>query len=177
MRLKFRPALLTDAPAIAAIVNSAYRGDSSRKGWTTEADILAGQRTDAQAIAELLNKPESWIVLGENLGDLKLLGSVHLERVHRDTCYFGMFAIEPEIQSQGLGKKMIQEAERFALEELQCRHMEMTVIALREELIAFYERRGYFRTGETRPFPYGNERFGIPLRDDITLSVLRKTLG
>lgn len=172
--IAFRIAVKQDAQAIADLVNSAYRGESSRSGWTTEADFLAGQRTDKQAVEEIIANPTQWFLLGER-GSV-LLGSVCLERFDPQRCYFGMFAVRPELQAQGIGKRFVLEAERFAREELRCSTMRMLVITLRSELIAWYERRGYRRTGELDAFPYGDEHFGIPLRDDLRFEVLTKSL-
>jgi len=169
--LRFRPAVAADIPAIVALVESAYRGDSGRRGWTTESDLLDGQRTDAAGVAALLNPPDSQVLLAEREG--RLLASCHIER-HGAEGYFGMFAVDPAQQGGGLGKAVLAEAERIAREDWHCRTMHMTVIVQRAELIAFYERRGYRRTGEYQPFPYGDARFGIPRRDDLRFEVLRK---
>jgi ribosomal protein S18 acetylase RimI-like enzyme len=170
-----RKASLPDARRIAALVNVAYRGQSSRQGWTTEADLLDGQRTDAQAIEEMLSAANQWILIAER--GIELIGSVHLEKVDAETCHFGMFVVKPDLQAQGLGKRFIAEAERFVRTELGCPTIQMLVISIRAELIAWYVRRGYRRTGERRPFPYGNDRFGIPLRADLEFDVLTKTFG
>jgi ribosomal protein S18 acetylase RimI-like enzyme len=167
----FRPATTADVPAIVALVESAYRGDSGRRGWTTESDLLDGQRTDAAGVAALLDQPHGMVLLAERDG--VLLASCHIER-HGDSGYFGMFAVDPAQQGGGLGKAVLAEAERIARESWECRAMHMTVIVQRAELIAWYERRGYRRTGEYQPFPYGDERFGIPRRDDLRFEVLRK---
>lgn len=172
--ITFRVAAKEDAQVIADLVNSAYRGESSRAGWTTEADFLAGQRTDKQAVEAIIASPTQWFLLGERDG--MLLGSVCLERVDSQRCYFGMFAVRPELQAQGIGKRFVAEAERHAHLALGCSTMRMLVITLRAELIAWYERRGYRRTGELDAFPYGDERFGIPLRDDLRFEVLTKNL-
>lgn len=168
---RFRPATLDDVPAIVALVESAYRGDSGRRGWTTESDLLDGQRTDAAGVAALLDQPDGMVLLAEQGGTL--LASCHIER-RGDSGYFGMFAVDPAQQGGGLGKGMLAEAERIACASWHCRAMHMTVIVQRAELIAWYERRGYRRTGEYQPFPYGDERFGVPRRDDLRFEVLRK---
>ena len=169
-----RTATTADIEAIVALVQSAYRGDSGRRGWTTEADLLDGSRTDAAEVAALLQHADSEILLAERDG--MLVASCHVQR-QGDSGYFGMFAVRPEQQAAGLGKFMLAAAERVARERWQCRAMVLTVIVQRAELIAWYARRGYRPTGEYRPFPYGNERFGIPRRDDLRFAVLRKALN
>jgi len=170
----FRPAQVADAPAIVALVESAYRGDSGRLGWTTESDLLDGRRTDVDGVAALLDQDGSVVLLAERDGEL--LACCHVER-QGEVGYFGMFAVNPLLQNGGIGKALLAEAERHAREHWQCLAMRMTVIEQRAELIAWYERRGYQRTGEFRPFPYGDERFGIPRRDDLRFEWLVKTLG
>jgi GNAT superfamily N-acetyltransferase len=172
--LTFRDAAPGDVPAIVALVESAYRGDSSRKGWTTEADILDGQRTDPDGVREVVESRGSRMLLAERDGTL--IACCQLE--HRgDVCYFGMFAVRPGLQGGGLGKVVMAEAERVAREDWGAATMEMTVISVRDELIEFYERRGYRRTGELSPFPYGDERYGLPQREDLAFERLVKTLG
>ena len=172
MELQFRNAVAADIPAIVTLVESAYRGEVSRAGWTTEADFLDGQRIDTAGVAADIGKTGSVIVLAEQNG--QLLACCHLENTG-EVCYFGMFSVAPHLQGDGIGKQLMQEAERVAL-AWQCTAMEMTVIDIRDELIAFYERRGYVRTGIKKPFPYGDARFGIPLRDDLRFEILRKDL-
>ena len=171
--LVFRAATVADVMAIVALVESAYRGDSSRKGWTTEADFLDGQRVDVAGVAEVIGTPGSRVLLAERDG--LLLACCHMER-QGDACYFGMFSVQPDLQGSGFGKMMMNEAERIARDEYKCAQMKMTVISIRDELIAWYERRGYHRTGVFKPFPYGDERFGIPKRDDLRFELLVKTL-
>ena len=172
--MSFRIAGPDDVEAIVALVESAYRGDSGRRGWTTESDLLDGQRTDAADVAATIARAGSHIVLLEENG--RLLASCHLER-QGEAAYFGMFAVDPAHQTGGLGKRLFGEAERIAREEWRCRAMEMTVIVQRPELIAWYERRGYHRTGHYKPFPYGDARFGMPRRDDLRFEVLSKSLA
>ena len=169
----FRLATSADVAAIVALVESAYRGDVSRKGWTTEADLLDGQRTDPAGVAELIAKPGSCMLLAERDG--ALLACANLEK-RGDAGYFGMFSVRPDLQGAGIGRAMLAEAERIARDDWQCREMQMTVISVRDELIAWYERRGYRRTGIHSPFPYGDARFGIPKREDLRFELLVKTL-
>ncbi|MFF5536755.1 GNAT family N-acetyltransferase [Streptomyces cinerochromogenes] len=171
--LTFRDATDADVDALVALVESAYRGDSSRAGWTTEADILDGQRTDPQGVLEVIKGPESRLLTVEQDG--RIVACCQLE--HRgDHAYFGMFAVSPAHQGSGLGKIVMAEAERLVRETWGATEMRMTVISVREDLIAWYERRGYRRTGKTQPFPYGDERFGIPLRPDLRFELLVKPL-
>ncbi|MGA5702962.1 GNAT family N-acetyltransferase [Peterkaempfera bronchialis] len=171
--LTFRTAVEADVPAVVALVESAYRGEN-RGGWTTEAHLLAGQRTDPQGVTEVITDEGSRLLAVERDGEL--LACCQLER-RGTTAYFGMFSVRPDRQGGGIGRAVLAEAERTAREEWHCSAMEMTVIVQREDLIAWYERRGYRRTGETLPFPYGDERFGLPLRPDLRFERLVKTLG
>ncbi|WP_328890494.1 GNAT family N-acetyltransferase [Streptomyces sp. NBC_00316] len=172
-QLTFRDATDADVPALVALIESAYRGDSSRAGWTTEADILQGQRTDPDGVRQVVGAPGSRLLVVER--DEVLIACCQLE--HRgEAAYFGMFAVRPDLQGGGLGKAVIAEAERTVQESWGATEMHMTVISVREELIGWYERRGYRRTGRRSPFPYGDDRFGIPQRDDLAFELLIKDL-
>ncbi|ARH90159.1 MULTISPECIES: GNAT family N-acetyltransferase [Streptomyces] len=172
--LTFRTALDADVPELVTLIESAYRGDASRAGWTTEADLLEGQRTDSDGVAAVVNADSGRLLIAERDGEL--IACCRLE--HRgDHAYFGMFAVRPDLQGGGLGKIIIAEAERTAVETWGVREMRMTVIRQRAELVAWYERRGYRRTGQFTPFPYGDERFGIPQVADLEFELLVKPLG
>jgi ribosomal protein S18 acetylase RimI-like enzyme len=174
MALTFRFAEACDVPAIVTLVESAYRGDASRAGWTTEADLIDGRRTDEQAVESVLAAPGSAMLLAE--ADSQLAGSCRLDRHADAEVYLGMFAVQPSRQGQGWGRQILAEAERVARLDWGASTMTMTVIAQRPELIAWYRRRGYLPTGETRPFPYGQDRVGVPRRTDLHFVVLAKPL-
>jgi ribosomal protein S18 acetylase RimI-like enzyme len=171
--LHFRAARLADLDAIVDLVTSAYRGDASRAGWTTEADFLDGNRIDAEVLRADIERPRSRVLLAERDG--QLLACAHVSE-DDGAGYFGMFSVVPGLQGGGIGKQVLAECERIAREDWRLPAMRMTVIDIRDELIAFYERRGYRRTGNLKPFPYGDERFGLPQRDDLRFEVLEKTL-
>ncbi|MFF5958105.1 GNAT family N-acetyltransferase [Streptomyces luteogriseus] len=172
--LTFRDATDADVDELVALIESAYRGDDSRAGWTTEADILEGQRTDPEGVLEVIKSPDSRLMTVERDG--RIVACCQLEH-QGDHAYFGMFAVSPLLQGAGLGKVIIAEAERQARATWGVREMQMTVISVRDDLIAWYERRGYRRTGRMTPFPYGDERFGVPQRDDLQFELLVKELG
>jgi ribosomal protein S18 acetylase RimI-like enzyme len=173
--LAFRFARPGDVAAIVALVESAYRGESSRAGWTTEADLLDGQRTDAAAISAVIAAPSSVMLLAETDG--RLVGCCQLERRPDGAAYFGTFAVRPAGQGQGWGGQILAKAERVARDEWGGATMVMSVLAQRPDLIAWYERRGYRRTGETTPFPSDHERFGVPKRPDLAFASLAKPLA
>jgi len=181
--LSFRTATHDDIPALIALVTAAYRGDASRQGWTTEADLLDGQRIDAQMLRADLDAPDSAILLAIDSSDEDRPRPVACANVAKQTAsdgiataYFGMFSVDPGLQGGGIGKLVLAEAERIAHDTLGCSRIRMTVIDSREELIAYYERRGYIRTGIRKPFPYGDPRYGLPKRDDLRFEILEKTL-
>lgn len=172
--LSFRRAATADTGAIVALVNSAYRGDSSRAGWTTEADLLGGQRTDAEEITRLIAMDAALILLCLR-GD-EIIGSLHLEKLDAATAYIGMLVIKPVLQGRGLGSRFMAEAEQIARTEWGAARMRMQAITLRRELIAYYQRRGYRRTGEFQPFPSSDPRFGLPKVGGLILELLEKPL-
>ena len=173
MNLTYRHATPADIPMLVDLVTSAYRGDASRAGWTTEADLLDGLRIDAERIAADIARPQSLILLGESDGQVVACAHVAVED---GAGYFGMVAVRPTLQGGGVGKALLAEAERVVRDEWRLPAMRMMVIDVRDALIAFYERRGYRRTGILKPFPYGDARFGEPKRADLRFEVLEKVL-
>jgi ribosomal protein S18 acetylase RimI-like enzyme len=171
--LAFRTATEADIDAIVALVTSAYRGESSRDGWTTEADLLDGARIDPQVLRDDIARDGSRVLLAVCDGALRACAHVAIEG---DAGYFGMFAVAPDLQGGGIGKQVLAECERIVRDDWRLPTMRMTVIDLREELIAFYQRRGYRRTGILKPFPYGDARFGEPRRADLRFEILEKAL-
>ena len=168
-------ATAADVEAIVALVEPAFRGDSSRAGWTTEADLLDGRRTGPDEIGAIVADPRQAILLERDEAG-GLVASVNL-RLDGDAAWLGMLAVRPTLQGTGLGRRVVADAESFARDHWGARSMRMKVIAQRVELIAWYERRGYRRTGETAPFYYGDPRFGLPKRDDLSFVVLARPLG
>ncbi len=162
---------LTDASALAELVNSAYRGDSSRLGWTTEADLLNGGRTDEADIQERMSHPGHQFL--KYTEDHALLGCVY---IHKDQqwLYLGMLSVQPRQQNKGIGKKLMLAAED-AGKQWGCRSVYMLVISERTELIDWYSRHGYHQTGERRPFHINDIRFGLPVKS-LEFIVLEKSL-
>lgn len=171
--LRYRNATAADVDALVALVTSAYRGEVSKQGWTTEADILDGHRIDREVLLRDIQRPRSRVLLAER--EDALLACAHVAE-EDGAGYFGMFSVRPDLQGAGLGKLLLAESERVVRDDWHLPAMRMTVIDIRDELIAFYERRGYRRTGIYKPFPYGDARFGTPKRDDLRFEVLEKAL-
>jgi len=174
-----RPAQRPDIPALHALVESAYRGDSARQGWTHEADLLDGQRTDAEMLGAIIDDPNQQILVAveESLDGAAIIGCVQIARKDHGKAYLGLLSVSPALQARGLGKQLITAAEDAAAADFGAQVMEMTVIRRRSELVAYYQRRGYSPTGEERPFPVGDVRFGLPKTSDLTFVVLAKNIG
>lgn len=155
-------ASLNDIPELLPLVNSAYRGEASRKGWTTEADLLAGElRTDAADLSRLLQNQDAVILLCRDAAG-QLLGCVYLDK-RGERLYLGMLSVWPELQAGGIGRRLLEAAEEHAATR-HCKSIYMRVLSGRHELIAWYERRGYRLTGERQPYD-APEQFGTPLKD------------
>ena len=166
-----------DVPRIVALMNRAYRGSGGSSGWSTEESYLSGDRTtEALLRTDMREKPAASLLKWQDAQSGDLLGCVWLEPMADDVWYLGSLATDPERQNGGLGKMLLSAAEQW-VRERGGRRARMSVINVREALIAWYLRRGYCVTGETRPFPYGDDRFGRPLRDDLSFQVLEKSLS
>ena len=172
--LAFRTAVAADAPAIVARAQSAYRGESGARGWTSEARLIPGARTDAAQVGALIARPRSAILLAEGGGEL--VGCVHVEAAGA-IAHLGLLAVDPERQGQGLGRRLVAAAEAHARGVLGAREMHMDVVHSRGELIAWYERLGYRRTGGVGPFPIPNAVLGLPESTDLHFVVLSRALA
>lgn len=166
----FRAARHADAPAIARMVNAAYR---SGAGWTGEGHLLSGRRTDEAAVAEMMRAPDSLLLLC-HIGDA-LAGCAYLNRASETEVYFGMLAVDPALQADGLGKTLMAEVEARARQAWGANALLISVVNKRPELMAYYVRRGYAPTGETRPFPFA-DGLSSALVDGIELVMLKKPL-
>ena len=169
----FREATLDDIEALVPLVRAAYRGDV---GWTTESALLDDERIDAAGVAHKVSEPDGAVLVGLDSPTGRVVACC--EVVHRGDglVYFGMFAVDPALQSAGLGRRVLAHAEDYAARRWAAHTMEMTVIGQRSELISWYERRGYTVTDRTRPFPDDALVGGGALRDDLYFRVLVRSL-
>ncbi|MDD5158676.1 MAG: GNAT family N-acetyltransferase [Sulfuricurvum sp.] len=168
----FTHATHNDIPALTSLINRSYRGDSSRAGWTTEADLLNGKRIDEAGLIQLLNNPDSLILIARS--DETILATIHAHR-ETDTVHFGLFAVEPSLQGGGIGKELLAYAESEAMQQWGVSTAIMEVITHRAELIEYYERRGYIRTGEMIAFPESD--LWDQKIDSLELAVFHKKLA
>jgi ribosomal protein S18 acetylase RimI-like enzyme len=173
--MNIRFATPADIAVLHDLVHRAYRGDSARRGWTHEADLLDGQRTDPEALAAMLADPDQRVLLAED--ETGLAGCVNIARAAPGRAYLGMLSVDPDRQAGGLGRALLEAAEAAAAREYGATEIEMTVIRQRGELIAWYERRGYRLTGEERPFPLDDARFGLPRTRELVFVVLAKPIS
>ncbi|KAM0296205.1 hypothetical protein HYE67_008095 [Fusarium culmorum] len=192
MSLTFRPATTLDIPPLLSLIVSAYRGPESRAGWTTEADLLADERISPSALEAKITDPNGLVLLafkstpsstgtstpesGSEDASSGLVACCEIVRKDDERAYFGLFAVSPKLQAGGIGRQVLQQAEEYAKKEWGTKIMTMTVIWTRDELIAWYMRRGYARTGEKSPFPYAELYNGKALRDDLYFDHLEKAL-
>jgi GNAT superfamily N-acetyltransferase len=171
--MELQEATKADLPEVVELINFAYRG---AVGWAVETQYIEGQRIDLGTLRDdLAANPDAMLMIWRDEQDKRLLGSVWLEPKENETWYLGLLTVRPEMQDKQLGRRLLAAAEKVA-QRNGARRMRISVISVRHTLIAWYERRGYEPTGETQPFPYGEERFGRPLRDDLHFLMLEKLL-
>ena len=144
-------ATIADAAELSALINSAYRGETSKKGWTTEADLLEGTRTSEEELISIIASSNHYLL--KFIRDEKIIGSVLLI-AKKEVLYLGMLTVSPELQNSGIGKQLLQAAEQLA-QQIELSKIQMTVIGIRKELLAWYIRNGYEDTGLREPFPFG----------------------
>lgn len=161
-----RPATDADLPSLHPVVERAYRGDSARAGWTHEADLVTGERTDLETLRSLLDGDSRLLIAfdGETV-----LGCVNIASRGDGLAYLGLLCVDPMLQAGGIGRRLVAAAETTARDTFAATRIEMTVIDRRAELIAWYVRHGYVASGETRPFP-------VPLDPPLSMAVLVKPL-
>ncbi|MEY3220200.1 MAG: hypothetical protein RIT27_1557 [Pseudomonadota bacterium] len=172
MAISFRTAQIEEAQAVAALINGAYRGESSRAGWTTEANVLDGLRTTVLEIESFIQSNQAILLLCFENEDL--IGCILAEKKAQKV-RFGMFVVKPTLQNRGIGKQLLEKAEQLVKETWQITHFEMIVISCRKELLEYYKRRGYFYRGKDLPFPL-NPSVWTPKVSDLSLNVIEKTL-
>jgi GNAT superfamily N-acetyltransferase len=171
----FYPITDEDVPGIVTLMNRAYRSTGAA-GWSTQEPYLSGDRITEDVLrSDLAAKPHASLLKWEDPEGGALLGCVWIEPLSDSVWYLGSLATDPTLQNSGLGKTLLSAAEQW-VRERGGKRIRMTVVSIREALIAWYLRRGYHKTGETEPFPYGDDRFGAPLRDDLSFLVLEKDL-
>ena len=170
--MPIKKATLADAAELTRLINSAYRGESSQKGWTTEADLLDGIRIDTDKVNKIISSDNNVILLVTALN--KIIGCVHLEK-KGSKCHLGMLSVDVNYQNSGIGRMMMDKSEKYAKEDFGCIEMEMKVIGQRSELIAYYLRHGYVKTGEKELFVL-NTHFGEPKVNDLYFEYLVKKL-
>lgn len=169
-----RRADVSDIGALHRLIETAYRGDTARTGWSHEADLLDGQRIDPEALDDILTDASQSLLLAKQ--DDADVGCVCVSDRGSGLAYLGLLTVAPERQAGGIGRALLAAGEAEAHARFGATRIEMTVIIQRVELIQWYRRRGYRETGETRPFPVDDARFGLPLRDDLCFVVLERRL-
>lgn len=170
--MNFRKATGDDSSVIAELVNSVYRGENSKKGWTTEANLLGGIRITIEKINDIFLSENNVILVVTDDG--RIIGCVHLEK-KGDRCELGMLSVDVNYQNKGIGRMIMDECERYAKRDFHCNEMEMKVVGQRKELVDYYLRRGYVLTGEKEPFVL-NSHFGEPKRTDLYFEYMVKKL-
>lgn len=174
--MKLDKAEAADFPHVVALMNRAFRGAGVEASWNSEAGYIEGERTNLSLLAsEIAASPAASLLVHRADEDGRILGSVWLEPVGNDIWYLGSLTVDPNLQNSGMGRQLLAAAEKWA-EHRGAAIIKMTVVNVRHGLIQWYGRRGYHLTGETKPFPYDDHRFGVPQRDDLEFVVLEKML-
>jgi ribosomal protein S18 acetylase RimI-like enzyme len=168
-------ATVADAKPLSDLVNAAYRGVGGRRGWTHEAELIAGERARSSDLAAMMSGGSTTVLIRRGDHAAALLGCVAVEMNGANKCTISMLAVAPELQAAGLGRSMLADAEQFAGGN-GATIAKITVVQQREALIAWYERRGYRGTGSHEAFPYGDDGVGTPLRTDLRFVILEKIL-
>ncbi|CAF3960104.1 unnamed protein product [Adineta steineri] len=175
LMLSYRIATTLDCDLLVLFINSSYRGEIARHGWTNENELVDGPRTNEIALNTILNNNDSIILMFFNETDKMLIGCVHLQfKSETKTTYVGMLAVHPNLQGKGYGNKILSLAENYAIQKWNVDYIEMIVVLQRTELIDYYNRRGYIDTGDRQPFP--QSQFGLPKRNDLQFCTLRKSV-
>lgn len=164
-----------DLEAIAALVNGAYRGSEAGRGWTHEGDYIDGSRTSVELLRADLERPGATLLAARKTPGEPPIGCVWLEPAAHGAWYLGMLTVRPDLQANGAGRRLLEAAEAYAAAK-GARRIRMTVVSIRDSLIAWYHRRGYAPTGEREPFPYDDQRFGVPRVAGLEFVVLERTL-
>ena len=176
MALTFALANPEHIDELCQLVNFSYRGEFSRLGWTTEADLLEGQRTDPHMLRELMTPPDQVILMASDPEhEHRIVGCMHLKKNFPDSCQLGMLSVKPDLQNKGVGRQLLDEAEAWA-RSWSGKEMSLLIIQTRREVIDWYVRRGYKLNGEKKDFPYGDLRFGKPMREDLFFLVMTKVI-
>lgn len=168
------PAVPSDIPVIVDLVNAAFRGKGEHQSWNIE-HFIDGPRIDAAAVRDDVEEEIVDLLIHRDPDDGRLTGTVRLEPAGGGTWHLGMLSVAPDLQDRRLGRRIMDAAEAL-VRARGGRRVRLSVVNARDALIGWYERRGYRRTGETMPFPYEDQRFGRPLRDDLEFVILEKTL-
>jgi len=163
----------TEIIALCALINSVYRGEAAKGGWTTEADLLEGQRCDVAMLEELAGRPDSYFLVATK--ENQMIACCHLQLTEAEVAECGMLSVAPPWQNQGVANALLHTAEEYARGTWQVQRMRLWVIKQRPELTAYYQRRGYQFTGATLPFP-DDSRYGIPKVAGLCLLAMEKAL-
>ncbi|WP_158942338.1 GNAT family N-acetyltransferase [Granulicella sp. S190] len=174
MTIPLQPAKETDFPAIIAIMNAAFRGAEGEQGWSVELGFITGERINESLLREEISKGALYLLAKDEVTS-DLQGCVSLQAISPEKWYLGSLTVGPALQNTGFGRALLSAAEEYTVKH-GARTIEMTVVNVRDTLISWYERRGYRQTGETRPFPYGDHRYGTPTRSDLEFVVLERHL-